>query len=165
MTETNISPVVNTEAIREWVAVLRSGEYRQGYSYLKYRSPYSQVTKYCCLGVACELFAERAGVTRNDLGGFDNSTQYMPKNLIAFLGVEGSGEGEYGSDTNEFCCRGVNVKIPPHLREEYLDHEGDNDYEPNTPIVSDLVDLNDGLSWDFNKIADCIEYTYLTPNP
>jgi hypothetical protein len=39
-----------------WVAALRSGEYKQGVSYLK-----RQDGCYCCLGVLCEL-AVKAGV-------------------------------------------------------------------------------------------------------
>lgn len=164
MPKTDISPIVNTEAIREWVAALRSGEYRQGNSYLKYISPFTHEFSYCCLGVACDLFAERAGVIRGNMGenvgDFDDSTQYMSNTMIAFLGVEGSSDGEYGNN-GELCWTGVNVKIPPHLREECLAHEGGDDCEPNSPIIVDLTALNDSLLWDFNKIADCIEYTYL----
>lgn len=159
MTETDISPAVNTEAIREWVAALRSGDYRQGNSQLKFISTFTGDFRYCCLGVACDLFAERAKVSRGTDHSFDGSSQFVSPNLVTFLGVEASEEGEY--DESGLRWAGVNVKIPPHLREEYLAHEDDYDGEPNTPIVDDLVHLNDGLLWDFNKIADCIEYTYL----
>lgn len=43
----------NKEFIREWVAALRSGEYEQGEGSLRTGN------KYCCLGVACDLFAKK----------------------------------------------------------------------------------------------------------
>ena len=38
---------------KKWVAALRSGEYRQGYGYLR-----SGDNEFCCLGVLCNLHAQ-----------------------------------------------------------------------------------------------------------
>jgi len=38
---------------KEWVAALRSGKYKQGDTYLKNTT--DGKTKFCCLGVACDL--------------------------------------------------------------------------------------------------------------
>jgi len=44
------------QAIRAWVAALRSGKYQQCIARLYFGGD----RKYCCLGVACEILAERA---------------------------------------------------------------------------------------------------------
>lgn len=49
----------NPEAVKKWVAALRSGEFKQGSKRLK------DDDKYCCLGVACVL-AKREGVIPDD---------------------------------------------------------------------------------------------------
>ena len=45
---------MDPEVKGKWVAALRSGEYEQGYEYLKTVEPNGD-TKYCCLGVLCQL--------------------------------------------------------------------------------------------------------------
>jgi hypothetical protein len=44
---------VNEELVREWVAALRSGDYKQGRAYLRIG------VFYCCLGVAADLLRKR----------------------------------------------------------------------------------------------------------
>lgn len=44
-----------TEARKLWVEALRSGEYEQGKESLR------DGDKYCCLGVACDLYAKHEG--------------------------------------------------------------------------------------------------------
>lgn len=44
------------EARKEWVKALKSGKYQQVEGYLCYRE--AGIDKYCCLGVACELYNE-----------------------------------------------------------------------------------------------------------
>jgi hypothetical protein len=40
------------ERIQRWVAALRSGEYQQGRFFLK------SLDRFCCLGVACDIYAK-----------------------------------------------------------------------------------------------------------
>ena len=55
--------------IREWVAALRSGEFQQGYGWLR-RQPIHGDPFYCCLGVACELYRrENPGTTWENIEG------------------------------------------------------------------------------------------------
>lgn len=54
--------VMNPEVKAEWLAALRSGDYRQGRNQLK-----TEEGEYCCLGVACNL-AVMAGVITEWLG-------------------------------------------------------------------------------------------------
>lgn len=46
---------MNKDIKKEWVDVLRSGEYEQGTAYLK------RDGKYCCLGVLCEIYKSKTG--------------------------------------------------------------------------------------------------------
>lgn len=48
---------MNPEIKAEWVAALRSGEYKQGKRYLR-----SVDEEFCCLGVLCDLYAKDQGV-------------------------------------------------------------------------------------------------------
>jgi hypothetical protein len=41
---------MNPEIKAKWVAALRSGEYKQGHTYLRNRD-----NKFCCLGVLCDI--------------------------------------------------------------------------------------------------------------
>jgi hypothetical protein len=52
--------------IKEWVAALRSGKYKQGKNYLR------RGNKFCCLGVLCEL-AVKAKVTEATESGMGSS--------------------------------------------------------------------------------------------
>lgn len=48
---------MNPEIKRRWVEALKSGEYAQGTDYLR-KTDYDGVTRYCCLGVLCDLAAQ-----------------------------------------------------------------------------------------------------------
>ena len=54
---------MDPEVKAKWVAALRSGEYEQGYEYLKTVEPNGD-TKYCCLGVLCQIQGLEWGPSR-----------------------------------------------------------------------------------------------------
>lgn len=58
-----MSNKLRPEVKEEWVRRLRSGEYDQGTTYLKKTFKSTGVTKYCCLGVLCEMAVERGATT------------------------------------------------------------------------------------------------------
>jgi len=129
----------NVEAIREWVAALRSGKFMQGTGRLVRKV--DGAPRYCCLGVACEVFSERLGIRAI----FDPT-------------------GHYISDDNPNV--GKETLMYGVLPTVVADHLG----LARSPIVratvpigteSALVTLNDGFSWTFTQIADAIEATYL----
>lgn len=63
-------------AVKEaWVSALRSGEYRQGYKRLKTIT--SEETKFCCLGVLCDL------ASKEGLGQWNGDTFYSTDNQIS----------------------------------------------------------------------------------
>lgn len=55
--------MVNKEAIKLWVKALRSGRYRQATDTLRYVDS-SKNMRYCCLGVACNLYTPKHKVIK-----------------------------------------------------------------------------------------------------
>ena len=126
---------VNKEAIAEWVAALRSGNYEQTDRRLVKGTVNQDSYSYCCLGVACDLFGPKVGLTfdRNALGYRDKeflSTMTLPRSVCEFLGVADN---------------------PAVITERVIKSFDESDY---------LASLNDdGVS--FAQIADYIENTFL----
>lgn len=83
---------MNREAVEAWVAALRSGDYEQARGALcALDSDSGAVVGYCCLGVACEVYAK----THDDLSidddyeagyrGYDVCTGYLPAKVRSWL--------------------------------------------------------------------------------
>lgn len=84
--------ITREEFIEEWVAALRSGNYKQGKSYLNRYNDKTHTNEYCCLGVACELgtkydLVKKDYDTKKLIYSYDSETQYLPSSLINFLGI------------------------------------------------------------------------------
>lgn len=89
----------NVEALLEWVHALESGDYDQASHGLAFRDSDTGKTSHCCLGVACDVFADRLGLERislsrvsgrNSLGWRDDSVNYfdtLPKSIVELLGI------------------------------------------------------------------------------
>lgn len=127
------------ENAKRWVAALRSGEYKQVCSYLRTSDGF------CCMGVACDIYAKETGrgkwEPRNDWQEFQldsdelalTSETELPHQVRRWLGLQECG-GKY-----------VNPAHPTTLW--YL--ISDNDGDP-------FVDSHPG-NLDFAAIADIIE--------
>lgn len=89
------------EAIRDqWQTALTDGSYKQGQSELAYTDD-EGVTRYCCLGVLCDL-AVNAGVLTTDTGTNDGGVpvtiyvdsegrrfqSYLPWEVVTWAGLE-----------------------------------------------------------------------------
>lgn len=70
-----------------WVTALRSGKYEQGIGQLK-----TNDGKYCCLGVACEVWCKRMHKPWPS-----GNTIHLPENVVNWLGLR-SRNGQYGDD-------------------------------------------------------------------
>lgn len=110
-----------------WVAALRSGKYPQTIGTLAAYS--TNETKYCCLGVACEVAIANGAPIKRVLHGalliYDGENAVMPASVKHWLGLEGvSGDFVPGKGVGDVDC---------------------------------IAAANDELKWDFNKIADFIE--------
>jgi hypothetical protein len=142
---------MNQEIKTEWVRRLRSGDYLQGQGKLRIDNG---ETRYCCLGVLCEMAVEAGILTRIPAG---------------YLSVAHADEGSWDTILSPAVQQwagiagdSAKISVPegtecPNLGE---------DAEPETAcgegfchICGDasLVDLNDEVQASFEQIADVIE--------
>lgn len=119
----------------DWVAALRSGDYRQGNGALRWQSPIEKLDHFCCLGVLCDL-AEKSEVVGSPIV---NVTRY-------FYG-ETAEDGHLPDEV--VIWAGLSAEDPD------IDYHFVNDHdEPAT--YNTLSEANDnGLT--FAEIADIIE--------
>lgn len=130
----------------KWVEALRSGRFQQG-QYRLVRVEDGE-TRYCCLGVACKLYAEATEQLVEELDGGvfrvpnadENRYRYyagLPDNVRTWLGLT--------SPCGMFDWHDVSVQLKAEeLSEEKLNNDA-------------LTDLNDECVWSFEQIADFIE--------
>jgi hypothetical protein len=98
---------MNPEIKAEWVAALRSGEYKQGRSYLGQRL--DDEMYYCCLGVLCEVTKERLGIQAEEVSEvvhYQSRNAYPPYRVMDFAGLIGlnvliNGEEHSFADLND----------------------------------------------------------------
>lgn len=143
--------------IRDFVAALRSGEYTQ--TQHKLGSVQESGRMYCCEGVACERYGERAGLVVEWAGRWGKQLQVTDPTV----------------PENAFHAQRVWRAIAPRKLWDYLG------MSPNIPMVEgsviftlpsgyltwdtresevSLVSLNDG-GFTFEQIADVIEWYWL----
>lgn len=132
--------MVNKANMRLVVAALRSGKYPQGTGMLKQVTPDGTALGYCCMGVMCEVAMEHgvaietALVPVNDAVSkvtFNGSTAFLRGEVIAWLGVGHNGVLD---------------------RDLVIGKDGDE--------VISAAYANDGLKWDFERIAASMEEYY-----
>lgn len=122
---------MNPEIKAEWLKALRSGDYKQGDQRLKGRNDYDDTVRHCCLGVLCELAAEKINISVTNWEPSDDFTEYLfddceallPKSVIEWSGLE---------THNPIVT------------------------DPSTGEQTSIADLNDG-GYSFAEIADVIE--------
>lgn len=76
------------ENARAWIAALRSGEYKQG------RLALHQGDEFCCLGVACELYAKTNPIEitiKNTVTFYDEEESMLPTAVQEWLGLRDIG--------------------------------------------------------------------------
>ena len=133
---------------KAWVAALRSGDYKQGHEYLK-RTVYGEPL-FCCLGVACELFAK----------AHPDTAKWVPLALVErvqALWVEGAVEGESSELPPQVCEWLGLAELRSDLRrlDEQFHNQGVTFY--NSHEETTLIRLNDRELLTFDEIADTIE--------
>lgn len=124
---------MNQERKAQWVAALRSGEYKQGTGYL-HRKAHGE-ERFCCLGVASDL-AWRAGAVEREMHThiihptfeYEGRDCYPPEKVLEWFGSLGE----------------------PMTVVQYEDPQG--------RLYTELLDeLNDSDRFTFDQIADMIE--------
>lgn len=91
---------MNTENMKAWVAALRSGEYKQGRSCLR-----SADGTFCCLGVACDVYAKGHGVgwileeTAEEECLLLGEPAVLPEEVVEWLGMDSSDPHVYNGES------------------------------------------------------------------
>lgn len=124
---------MNQEIKKEWVAALRSGEYKQGRKTMR-----NKKDEFCCLGVLCEV-SRRSGIGRWERG----------HDAYYFVTV---------SDIDEY----YEYYLPPYSVQNWSDlsHNGKLPKPVdgrNGKLYGNLAALNDEAGYTFEQIADVIE--------
>lgn len=72
--------MINKAFLKRWVAALRSGEYQQCRFFLK------KENSFCCLGVACDIYAKETNNNWDDNRMLGNST-CIPDTISSMIGI------------------------------------------------------------------------------
>ena len=127
--------LTTTERIDNWIQALKSGNFPKGRGYLH------RGGNYCCLGVACSMYADDAGVNifhyNNDVTAYNERTSALPPTMVEFLALSDN----LGSFTFSELSHSLQSKLMEHLDE--------ND-------TTDLATINDCTD-DFNLIIEILE--------
>jgi len=140
---------MKSQVKEKWIAALRSGEYDQGVGGLR------TLTRFCCLGVLCDLYSKETGIEWNykyiseghPVNGFefDGQRNFLPSSVVEWSGLETSSPE-------------INILVP-----EEEDEDGEYVY---TQVLAEeygytqvLAELNDNGE-NFFKIADLIEENF-----
>jgi hypothetical protein len=131
---------INKERLKLAVDALRSGEYRQAMNTLVAVDDNGD-RSFCCLGVMCDV------ALKNGIEGVEEFDRTYD------VGYRNIGEGA------DFW---IEYSVLPKLVRDWYG------FDRTLPMVMvdeddhELTYLNDDRGWDFERIADAIEATYLT---
>lgn len=145
---------VNETNMRLWIDALRSGDFTQTKNFLG--TPEGN----CCLGVACEV-AMANGVSIKRL-----PTVHIDRKVYTYSALtEADGYGPDDSRTHLLAAVGkwLGVKHNAGVDVSLLTEEERARWAADFEV--DATFLNDVLEWDFLRIADALEKTYLPANP
>ena len=120
------------EFVKEWIAALRSGEYKQAKNTLTRVDSHDGTISHCCLGVACHLAVQHGLV-------------------IAKEGIRGTNTISYG-DGKETYCEGI---LPESLQKFLGFSDPEGAYEDAYGVQSLALRNDSGTT--FGRIADIIE--------
>lgn len=135
----------NKEAIRKWVDMLRSGEFKQGENALR-----TTDNKFCCLGVLCEL-AAREGIIPGATPNTSEMKRPSPQDVTTRTDVLWLKNKMVYDGCHNYPSKAV------------VDWAGIGDTNPQVKVGSEweyVADMNDD-GYSFTKIANAIERTFL----
>lgn len=139
------------EARHEWIAALRSGDYKQTTGKLKSKEDDDGEHGYCCLGVACDKAPMGEWFTADDSG----PVNYRAPQLDASVyGPVGTALPEVTGATEEQAA-----VLPLAVAQHY----GMNSQSPTLQVLigstgtQGLTTANDGGQATFDQIADALE--------
>ena len=136
------------EFFDRWIEALKSGKYKQGYGQLRAKN------KYCCLGVACEVFN---GMCADGVGGLtkkDKLKKVKATNKVDYtydgdlLGVPPTMEAKLGVKLEGYEVKTTRSETAKYSGYAYRDVQAEE---------TALAELNDSENFDFNAIATVIK--------
>ena len=133
---------MNSKA-RAWIAALRSGKYAQGELVLRHKD------KFCCLGVACDVYDR--GQWQN-IGGLSGCIVFMK--AISHLPTEVAEAMHFNAQTVYVDWDDIQHKLPDVAKK--LESSSSRTFFPSTAGL-DLTRLNDAHGLTFAEIADVLE--------
>ena len=153
---------VYIKRMKKYIAYLRSGKYLQVDGALRSRSEDDNKLRYCCLGVACNVYRDETGKGKwkkksaeyyGTKHVFLNSSLLMPIEVANWLGILQTNLLEPDDD-------GFNplLSLPKKLIKD-LTPEGLYLKRPDRHETASA--LNDDYGATFDQIADAFEFTYL----
>ncbi len=125
---------MDRKLVKQWVAALRSGKYKQGQGKLRTVAQGEEAPRYCCLGVLCELIKGSDG-WKPETNQFTGNTDYRPPHAT---------KGTTGMPSDRMC------------KELGLNKRHDGIPTSFDDVRSFLADKNDS-GWGFKRIANWIE--------
>lgn len=126
---------MNPEIKAQWLAALRSGEYRQG----KHVLHNVDENTYCCLGVLCDLAVKAAATVADE---------------TVYNGTITGEATKFGQPDENACADGVTVL--PYAVMEWAGISSENPWTSEAG-ESELAQLNDDYDYKFPQLADVIE--------
>ena len=147
------------DLVQRWEAALRSGEYKQGNSLLKYTDS-GGALRYCCLGVLCEVGGVEGLPADSDFAAyprylFDGCSLAPPLELLDRFA------GKHISDMTD-----LTLALPPEIDDQlYSMLEKLDDEERETSRTGSNGEyaaayLNDTIGLTFEQIADCVRFSW-----
>jgi len=138
---------MNKEWKDKWVAALRSGEYTQGYNYLKLTNTDKVKSCFCVLGVLCDLWLKEE--KKAQWTELPSQEQEKEHGLTAF-GLHGKSILPY------MLCEEIGLlgEFGTHYQNPDVCIASEDPAEPN--LVS-LAEANDDYMLTFGQLADLIE--------
>ena len=155
---------VYIKRMKKYIAYLRSGKYLQVDGALRSRSEDDNKLRYCCLGVACNVYRDETGKGRWKKKGegcygtkhvFLNSSLLMPVEVAKWLGI--FDVASHDPDDDGF---NPELTLPKELIKA-LSKGVDPGCKPNKHTSASSLNDNDKATFD--QIADAFEFTYLSP--
>ena len=118
------------ENAQKWVAALRSGNYAQGIGALKANG------KYCCLGVACDVYMKETGIGEWEKGEWEKWGGSLT-GLESFIGKERSSTGILIDEVRAWL--GLRNSFGD-FRDGSLTTINDKDSDSNFNTIADLIE-------------------------
>jgi len=130
---------MNPEIKTQWVNALRSGDYKQGHYMLAATIPETSETRYCCLGVLCELAADAGIIDRTGTDFRGRNTYGSEREVLTLPEAVQKWAGLNGPDSENPQVTIANGDV--HAVAVLNDEGDETDYKPYTfPRIANLIE-------------------------